>query len=164
MIALKQVLVATDFSEASEAALTYGRHFARTFGATLHVIHVVENVMARFAADAYPVLLPDLQKDVEDAGEKRLLGALETEDFGQLHAVPVIRTSVSPAAAIVDYAKEAQVDLIIMGTHGRGGVAKLLMGSVAERVVRTASCPVLTVRHPEHEFIAPDALVTASHA
>jgi nucleotide-binding universal stress UspA family protein len=162
MIALKHVLVATDFSEASDAALEYGRQFARMFGATLHVMHVVENVMARFAADAYPVLLPDLQREVEDSGEKRLMGVLTSEDHGQLHATPVVRTSTSPAAAIVEYSKEAGIDLIIMGTHGRGAVAKLLMGSVAERVVRTAACPVLTVRHPEHDFIVPDALVATS--
>lgn len=162
MIAIKNVLVATDFSEASDAALTYGRQFARTFSARLHVLHVVENVMARFAADAYPVLLPDLQRDVEEAGEKRLKGLLEGEDFTQLRALPVVRTSVAPAAAIVEYAKEADADIVILGTHGRGGMAKLLMGSVAERVVRTASCPVLTVRHPEHEFIVPDALVAVA--
>lgn len=165
MIALKHVLVATDFSDASGAALEYGRQFTRMFGATLHVMHVVENVMARFAADAYPVLLPDLQREVEESGEKRLLALLTPEDRSQLHAVPIVRTSTSPAAAIVEYAKDADVDLIIMGTHGRGAVAKLLMGSVAERVVRTAACPVLTVRHPEHDFIVPDALIVAdTHA
>ena len=164
MIALKHVLVATDFSEPSEVALTYGRHFARNFGATLHVMHVVENVMARFAADAYPVLLPDLQKEVEDAGQKRLMAALTPDDLTELHALPVIRTSAAPAAAIVEYAKDADIDLIIMGTHGRGAVAKLLMGSVAERVVRMAGCPVLTVRHPEHEFVLPDALVAVAKA
>lgn len=164
MIALKNVLVATDFSDASATALDYGRHFARAFGATLHVIHVVENVMARFAADAYPVVLPDLQKEVEEAGQRKLVGILNTEDFTQLQAVPVVRTSMGPASTITEYAKEAKVDLIILGTHGRGGVAHLLMGSVAERVVRTATCPVLTVRHPEREFIAPDALVSVGKA
>jgi len=162
MIALKNVLVATDFSEPSDVALGYGRHFARTFGATLHVIHVVENVMARFAADAYPVMLPDLQREVEEAGEKKLIATLENEDFQQLQAVPAVVTSAAPAAAIVDYARTHGIDLIILGTHGRGAVAKLLMGSVAERVVRTAGCPVLTVRHPEHDFLAPDALVAVS--
>lgn len=164
MIALKNVLVATDFSDASATALDYGRHFARTFGASLHVIHVVENMMARFAADAYPVVLPDLQKEVEEAGQKKLLAALNDEDFTQLNAVPAVRTSAAPASAIAEYAKEAKVDLIIMGTHGRGGVAHWLMGSVAERVVRTATCPVLTVRHPEREFIAPDALISVGRA
>ena len=112
MIALRHVLVATDFSEASDAALEYGRQFARMFGATLHVMHVVENVMARFAADAYPVLLPDLQRDVEEAGAKKLMGLITSEDTAQLHAVSVVRTSTSPAAAIVDYAKEAGIDLV----------------------------------------------------
>jgi len=73
-------------------------------------------------------------------------------------------TSNSPSVAIVDYAKQARVDLIVTGTHGRGAVAHLLMGSVAERVVRTAPCPVLTVRHPEHEFVIPDALVAVAKA
>jgi nucleotide-binding universal stress UspA family protein len=74
----------------------------------------------------------------------------------------VVRTSNATAAAIVDYAKTLNADLIVMGTHGRGPVSHLFIGSVAERVVRTAPCPVLTVRHPEREFVAPDALERAS--
>jgi len=62
---------------------------------------------------------------------------------------------IRPPQAIVDYAKSANIGLIVMGTHGRGAVVQLLVGSVAERVVRTAPCPVLTVRHPEREFVAP---------
>jgi nucleotide-binding universal stress UspA family protein len=76
----------------------------------------------------------------------------------------VLLSAVSPAAAIVNYAVNEQIDLIVTGTHGRGAVAHLLMGSVAERVVRTAPCPVLTVRHPEHEFVIPDALVAVAKA
>jgi len=75
------------------------------------------------------------------------------------HAKAVVMTAASPAFAIIDYAKENAIDLIVMGTHGRGALAHLLMGSVAERVVRLASCPVLTVRHPEREFVTPDTLV-----
>jgi hypothetical protein len=66
--------------------------------------------------------------------------------------------------AIVEYAEQERIDLIVTGTHGRGAVAHLLMGSVAERVVRTAPCPVLTVRHPEHESVVPDALVAVAKA
>ena len=73
-------------------------------------------------------------------------------------------TSNSPALAIVDYARQERINLIVTGTHGRGAVAHLLMGSVAERVVRTAPCPVLTVRHPEQEFVVPDALVAVVKA
>ena len=69
----------------------------------------------------------------------------------------MLDTSDNPADAITEYAKQANIDLIVMGTNGRGAMAQLLVGSVAERVVRTARCPVLTVKHPEHEFVMPDA-------
>jgi nucleotide-binding universal stress UspA family protein len=66
--------------------------------------------------------------------------------------------------AIVDYAKDHDIGIIVMGTHGRGALANLVMGSVAERVVRLASCPVLTVRRPEHGFARPDTLETMAQA
>jgi K+-sensing histidine kinase KdpD len=69
----------------------------------------------------------------------------------------VLDTSDQPAEAITRYATSEDVDLIVMGTQGRSGLSHLLAGSVAERVVRHAPCPVLTVRHPEHEFVVPDA-------
>jgi nucleotide-binding universal stress UspA family protein len=77
---------------------------------------------------------------------------------------PVVLTSASPAFAIIDYAGGHDIDLIVMGTHGRGGLAHMLMGSAAEKVVRLAPCPVLTVRHPEHEFVRPDTLTVVAHA
>jgi len=81
---------------------------------------------------------------------------LNDEDHSVLRARATLETSDHPAEAIVDYARQAEIDLIIMGTHGRTGMSQLLVGSVAERVVRTAPCPVLTVKHPEHEFVHPD--------
>ena len=72
---------------------------------------------------------------------------------------------MSPPAAIIQYARDHDIDLVVIGTHGRGPFSHLLMGSVAERVVRTAPCPVLTVHHPEHEFVFQEALVAvADHA
>jgi len=165
MVALKRILVATDFGEASDVALAYGRELARTFKASLDVLHVADNVLARgFAAEGYVTSYPDLQRDVEDAAARQLSALLCDEDRALLGAKAVVRTSTAPALSIVDYAREANIDLIIMGTHGRGAMAHLLMGSVAERVVRTAPCPVLTVRHPEHEFVLPDALVAVAKA
>ena len=76
----------------------------------------------------------------------------------------VVLVSTAPAAAIVNHARESGTDLIVIGTRGRGGIAHLVMGSVAERVVQTAPCPVLTVRHPEHEFVLADALVAIAKA
>ena len=164
MVLLKNILVATDFGEASDAALTYGRDLARSYGATMHVLHVAENVLLRFAGDTSFAVLPDLQAKVEENARERMHALVTEEDRNLLRAKPVVVTSLSTAEAIVEYAREHAVDLIVMGTHGRRAFEHLLMGSVAERVVRTAPCPVLTVRHPEREFVGPDALVAVARA
>jgi nucleotide-binding universal stress UspA family protein len=165
MITLKRILVATDFGEAADAALAYGRELARAFGARLDVLHVVENMFARgFGAEGFIASYPDLQRDVEETARRQLDALLYDEDRETLNARGVILTSNSPAYTIATYAKDQGIDLIITGTHGHGAMAHLLLGSVAERVVRTASCPVLTVRHPEHEFVRPDALVAVAKA
>ena len=165
MITIKHVLVATDFGEASETALAYGRELARMSGATLHVLHVVEDIFARaIGVDAYLPDFSELQRQLEEAGRKQLDVVVTADDRRELGAKAITRTSATPAQVITSYAKEASIDLIVMGTHGRGGMAHLFMGSVAERVVRTAPCPVLTVRHPEHEFVGPDALQAVAHS
>ena len=164
MIANKNVLVATDFGEAAAAALQYGRNIARTFGATLHVIHVVDNLSARVSLDfPHPPHLERMQADMEAAALMRLEALVTDDDRRTLHAKSVQVAALSPASAIMDYAIEASIDVIVMGTYGRGRVARWLMGSEAERVVRAAPCPVLVVRQPEREFIAPDALQTVQH-
>ena len=164
MIALKRVLVATDFSEAADAALAYGRALARTFGATLHVLHVADDMYMRLGGDAYAAVLPDLQQDVERQAKDRLVQLLVDDDSMPLPTESVVITAGATAPAIVNYAAQADIDLIVVGTHGRGAVAHLLMGSVAERVVRTARCPVLTVRHPERDFVLPDLPVASARA
>jgi nucleotide-binding universal stress UspA family protein len=108
--------------------------------------------------------MPELQQELEDEARKQVAALVVDNDPQPTPARQVVITSDAPAAAIVDYAAREHIDLIVTGTHGRGGVAHLLMGSVAERVVRTAPCPVLTVRHPEHEFVLPDALVAVAKA
>jgi nucleotide-binding universal stress UspA family protein len=153
MIVLKKVLVATDFSQPSDAALAYGRALARSFGASLHVVHVVENYFLRPTA-AVPHLVQQTKMRLLD---EQLTG----EDRQLLDARAVLEVSDEPAQAIVGYAKAQDVDLIVMGTHSRGGLERLLVGSVAEHVVRTAPCPVLTVRHPEREFIDRDSFEKA---
>jgi nucleotide-binding universal stress UspA family protein len=149
MLALQNVLVAVDFNDASEVALTYGRNLARAFGARLHAVHVLENSFLRArAADPHAV---------EGATSRQLLERLTDADRTTPDAVAVVRTSDQPADEIVGYAREQNIDLIIVGTHGRQGLAHVLLGSIAERVVRTAPCPVLTVRRTEHEFVVPDS-------
>jgi nucleotide-binding universal stress UspA family protein len=167
MIALSTVLVATDFSEPSEKALAYGRALARNFGAALHVVHVIDDLAARFVS--FPFYLEDLgrvQGEADAAARARLEEWLSDQDREQLHAKAVVICSRSPAEAIVEYAKHThpRVSLIVMGTHGRGAMGHLFLGSVAERVVRAAPCPVLTVRHSEHEFLMPEAVQAGAHA
>jgi nucleotide-binding universal stress UspA family protein len=164
MILIKHVLVATDFSEPSDAALHYGREFARNFHATLHVLHVVDNATLPYGVEGYGAILPELQQEVERAARAQLDGLINEQDRAALDAKPVIAAGFAKAAAIVGYANEHYIDLIVMGTHGRGAVSRLFMGSVAERVVRTAACPVLTVHHPEREYVASDVLAAVARA
>jgi len=165
MIAIRNILVATDFSDSSATALNYGRELARRFGAVLHLMHVVDDISARISvASGLPYDLGRAQVELEAAARARLDGCFDEANRRELTIEVVQRTSSSPAYAIANYAREAGIDLIITGTHGRGTVAHLFMGSVAERVIRTAPCPVLTVRHPEHDFIQPDALAAVASA
>jgi nucleotide-binding universal stress UspA family protein len=164
MIVLKSILVATDFSEPSDAALAYGRELARKFGAQLVVLHVAGNILAFGGGDGMVIVDPELQSQIEASARQRLDSVVSDEDREQLRASTVLLISNATSQTITGYAKKANIDLIVMGTHGRGAVAHLLMGSVAERVVRTAPCPVLTVRHPEQEFVLPDALMAAARA
>jgi nucleotide-binding universal stress UspA family protein len=166
MITLKKILVATDFSEPSEAALAYGRELARNFGAALTIMNVVENLLTRaYGVDGGVVMIdPELQRQIEDGARQELDKLISKEDRDLLKAEGVVLVSGMPADAIISRARQTNTDLIVMGTHGRGGMAHLFLGSVSERVVRTAPCPVLTVRHPQHEFVLPDALVAVSKA
>lgn len=163
MIALKTILVATDFSVEADAALLYGRALARTFGATLELLHVADNIYLRLGSDTF-IPPPELQSGLEAAARQQLDELLVDNDPSPLPTKSIVVVASVPALAIVEHAKKARVDLIVIGTHGRGAVAHLLMGSVAERVVRTAPCPVLTVRHPEREFVMADALAATTAA
>jgi nucleotide-binding universal stress UspA family protein len=143
MIALKNVLVAIDFDALTETVLAYARAVTRRNDARLHVLHVTENTFLRpRSADPHAV-----EGSITHHIEQRLTD----EDRRDLHPVPVVRMSDAPAEEIVQYARDHDIDLIVMGTHGRKAVAHLFIGSVAERVVRDAPCPVLTVRERQHQ-------------
>ena len=159
---LNSVLVASDFGDTSEAALAYGCNLARAFGAKLHVLHVASGLTVPGVADFYPAGLDELQTDVEESARKRLERLIAGSDAARMNAEPVVRTSAAIAPAIVDYAREAGVDMIVVGTHGRGPVAHLFVGSVAERVVRMASCPVLVVRPSAPAVVVPEPVRVAA--
>jgi nucleotide-binding universal stress UspA family protein len=150
MIALQNILVPHDFSETSEAAMRYGIELARTFGAKLHILHVSEKARFEMATE-FPL---GLDMSLEDAIRERLAKIMRSRE--QLELKPTFLVlSGAPYVEIVRYANDHAINLIVMGTHGRGPVAHAVMGSVAEKVVRSATCPVLTVRHPEREFVMP---------
>jgi universal stress protein A len=159
MIKLEQILVTTDFSETSDSALMYGRALAQSFGAQLHVVHVVENFLMWAGPEG--MMLDPVQIDAEmEQAARQTLSAMIGVD--EVNTKTVVLRGASPAFAIADYAKNTNIDLIVIGTHGRGAVSHMLIGSVAERVVRIAPCPVLTIRSREHEFVLPDALQTVA--
>jgi nucleotide-binding universal stress UspA family protein len=153
MITLKNILVATDFSEPSRAATDYGQDLARSYGATLHVMHVIEEMRAYGPELGFA--LPAIEQNIE-AAVQRDLESMVTPRGDSFRTVVTRAPNVSHA--ITEYAKANAIDLIVVGTHGRGAVSRFLMGSVAERVVRTAPCPVLTVHAHERDFI--DSRVT----
>ncbi len=151
-----RVLVPTDFTAASDAALTCGRRLAAGFGASLHLLHILDDFSGAAALGAeFHVMDPPEARTarVTDAQERlaHRMGAHDTEAASATTEVIVGRS----AETIVKYAAEGGFDLIVMGTHGRRGIAHLLMGSVAEHVIRHASCPVMTVRDLAEPVVVP---------
>jgi nucleotide-binding universal stress UspA family protein len=163
MIALRTVLVATDFSEPSDVAIAYGRVLANAFDATLHLLHVVpEALTLPWAAVTDGPSLVDTQRQWEKEATERLTAAVPSE-FRDSTRVRLATRAGDPVREILGYASDHDVDLIVVGTHGRGFVAHVLLGSVAERVVRLAQFPVLTVHHPQHEFVTERLSAQALH-
>lgn len=155
-IRIAKILFPTDFSELSLHALTYARQLAATFEAQIHCLHVVDEGYLYWSAmgpESAPIgpavedLMSYAETHLERFADEHLVG---------LKFVPVTKVVRGrPYAEIVQYALENTIDLVVVATHGRGGIAHALMGSTAEKVVRKAPCPVLTVRRTEHEFVAP---------
>jgi len=141
---ITRILVPTDFSTTSDAALDFAKTVARTFNASLHLLHVFEDpVVSVGFTEAYAPLPPATRIALVDDATKQLANRLSPEERERYHATTEV-VSGAGAMAIVEYAQDCGIDLIVMGTHGRTGMAHLLIGSVAERVVRLAPCPVLT--------------------
>lgn len=144
-LAFKTIMVATDFSDASELALEYARVLADRFGAGLRVLHVVQTPRALGSEMHVPEVMAVAEQAVHEA-QQQLAATLER--IGGDNVIGQVLMGMA-TKKIVEYAADHEVDLIVMGTHGRGTMSHLLMGSVAELVVRTAPCPVFTVRDTE---------------
>lgn len=155
MIDLNRILVPTDFSKHSRNALKYAAAFAEKFGGELHLLHVVQD-LAIFIPDMVtvaPPITPSLEQ-MTAAVRAAFDRLVQENELDKLTLKREVRQG-NPFYEIIRYAKEADVDLIVMGTHGHTGLAHMLLGSVTEKVVRKSPCPVLTVRDPEHEFVHP---------
>jgi nucleotide-binding universal stress UspA family protein len=142
-----RILVPTDFSEPSDAALDYARRLARRFGASLHLLHVIEPIAASgmLSNEMYIGTTPGMYELLVKEAQAKFSARAFPPGRAPGRTTTEVMTGHS-AQTIVDYAEDQRIDLIVMGTHGRTGLAHLLMGSVAEHVVRTAPCPVMTVR------------------
>jgi nucleotide-binding universal stress UspA family protein len=155
MIDLRRILVPTDFSKYSAVALNYATALAEKFQSELYLLHVVQD-LAVFVPDAVAVT-PPIAVPVEQfvaAAREALAAAVKEYRLDRFTFHTEVREGV-PFYEIIQFAKETAIDLIVMGTHGHTGLVHVLLGSVTEKVVRKAPCPVLTVKHPEHEFVHP---------
>jgi universal stress protein A len=156
-----RILVPTDFSPPSDAALEYARILAAKFGSTLRILHVVDDPSSssEYVSDGFAPSTHEIQAALTAHARKRLEHLMTTVDRRRYHAYTDAVIG-KPAPAIIDYAGATGTSLIVMGTHGRTGLAHLMMGSVAEQVVRTAPCPVLTVRQVS---VADEAVSHVTH-
>jgi nucleotide-binding universal stress UspA family protein len=145
MKTFRHILVATDFSEASQPAVRLATELARQFGASLTLLHAFEYPRALYSEAA--LYTGDFVEPVLEDAETRMAEIVRGIDSDILEVEAKIRQGV-PHEQILAAAKECAADLIVMGTHGRTGVARLLLGSVAEKVVRLSPIPVLAVRQP----------------
>jgi nucleotide-binding universal stress UspA family protein len=157
MIAIKTILLPTDGSECSRKATTYAMSLGKQYGGRVVAVHVIDQGWEEQTRIASIEVGPELMQKLHDGyaeDARRILA--EVVGAGARSGVAVETRMIKgiPSDGIVRLGKELPADLIIMGTHGHRGVSHLLLGSVAERVIRNAPCPVLTVRTEEHDFVA----------
>jgi len=155
VIKLKKVLVPTDFSDSARHAFSYGVSFAREYHAELVLLHVVENLTVGYASDLFPVPMAEVFQEISGYA-KTELAKLAEEARQKGVAVTELVVQGKPSAEIIRHAADNGVDMIVLGTHGKGMLDQALFGSTTERVVRRAPCPVLTVRMAGHEFVDGD--------
>lgn len=146
-----RILVATDFSVDADAALAYALALARTIPASVHVVHVVDNPLAAgiWSSEVYTSEIEGLQINLVRDAARQLRRGLRAIDHHGVKLTSEVRTG-RPGPAIVQAARDGAHELLVVGSQGRTGLARLVMGSVAEHAVRHAPCPVLVVRPLEH--------------
>ena len=157
MLNLKKILYPTDFSEYSLAALPYAVSIARQNDAELYCLHVVDMPQEEYLTTEYmvPLNVPHVPEDKVLRTARARMKKFVTENLSEIKKVESRVLVGVPFVEIIRYSRDQSIDLIVIGTHGHSALAAMLLGTVAEKVVRKAPCPVLTVRHPQHKFEMP---------
>ncbi len=144
---IKGILFPTDFSEGSSQALQYAVDLTKKYGAKLYVVHVIYDIAKATGWYVPHVSVDQMYKDIQE-GAKKELEKFGVEELGEVKNIERTVLTGVPHEEIMNFAKKNKIDLIIMGTHGRKGIDRILFGSTAAQIVRFAPCPVLTVRLP----------------
>ncbi len=154
MLKIERILCPIDFSAFSSKAYDYAESMARHYGAKLFLEHVIRPFAEPYAYWMYPGGVKYISSNLCASAEKELQEFLKTHAHNGTQTERVVREGVA-TESILSFAEEQRMDLIVMGTHGRQGFDHLTMGSVTEKVLRKARCPVLAVRKPTHDFVSP---------
>ena len=152
---IRSILLPTDFSDCANYALSYAASLARTFGASIICVHVIEPMVPTvgYSGMTEPLPIADITDQLEYSAERELPKLAEREECAGLEVEEVI-VHGEAASEIVRAAKERNVDLIVVSSHGRTGLGRILFGSTAEAVVRHASCPVLVVKPSQADEVS----------
>ena len=152
MISLKNILCPVDHSDCSKEALKYAVSFAMKEKAKLSLLHVID--IRTFDESIDSLTNPMLDDEIIKQMKSKLIDCVPKEIRNDMEIEALVVPGI-PFSEIISTAKNNKVDIIVMGTHGRTGIAHIMLGSVSEKVVRKAPCPVLTVRQPGHKFVMP---------
>ena len=149
---IRTILLPTDFSECGNYALSYAASLARTFNASIICVNVIEPIVPTvgYSGMAEPLPIADIADQLEDSAERELPKLAECDECEGLNVEELV-VHGEAASEIVRVGKDRDVDLIVIASHGRTGLGRILFGSTAEAVVRHATCPVLVVKPPPHE-------------
>ena len=151
-ISLRKILVPIDFSEYSKKALQYAIPFARQFNAKIYLLYVVEPTVYPADFSFGQIGMPNVENELRVKGEQELHELITNEVKGAVQAEAVVKVGL-PFVEVVSLAKDEDIELIVVATHGHTGVEHVLFGSTAEKIVRKAPCPVLVVRSEERDFV-----------
>jgi nucleotide-binding universal stress UspA family protein len=160
MLKIERILCPTDFSEFSGRAYDYAQSLAKHYDAKLFLEHVVQPLTSAYPYYAFPDSVNEINWNLYANAETQLQEFMKVHTRNGRKPECIVHEGIA-TDSILSFADKQGVDLIVMGTHGRHGVDRLTMGSVTEKVLRKAQCPVLVVRKPAHDFVAPSDKETA---